>query len=52
MQIEKLQNILEALLISAEKPLNIDKLLGFFQAEDLVNRNDVKQALALIRKNI
>ena len=50
MQIEKLQNILEALLISAEKPLNIDKLLGFFEPEDLVNRNDVKQALALIQK--
>ena len=50
MQIEKLQNILEAILISAEKPLNIDKLLGFFQEEDLVNRNDVKQALALIEK--
>ncbi|MEB8433010.1 SMC-Scp complex subunit ScpB [Cocleimonas sp. KMM 6892] len=50
MQIEKLQNILEALLISAEKPLSIDKLLGFFQTEDLVNRNDVKQALALIQK--
>ncbi len=50
MQIEKLQNILEALLISAEKPLNIDKLLGFFQPEDLVNRNDVKQALATIQE--
>ncbi len=45
MQIEKLQNILEAILISAEKPLSIEKLLGFFQPEDLVNRNDVKKAL-------
>ena len=45
MQIEKLQNILEAILISADKPLSIEKLLGFFQPEDLVNRNDMKKAL-------
>ena len=45
MQAEKLQNILEAILISADKPLAIEKLLGFFQTEDLVNRNDVKKAL-------
>ncbi|MCL4111521.1 UNVERIFIED_CONTAM: hypothetical protein GTU68_002305 [Idotea baltica] len=45
MQAEKLQNILEAILISADKPLSIDHLLGFFQTEDLVNRNDTKKAL-------
>jgi len=45
MHAEKLQNILEAILISANKPLAIEKLLGFFQPEDLVNRNDVKKAL-------
>ena len=41
----KLQKILEAILISAEKPLSIDKILGFFEPEDLVNRSDVKTAL-------
>jgi len=46
MQIEKLQYILEAILISADKPLSIEKLLGFFQPEDLVNRNDVKKAIS------
>lgn len=46
MQTEKLQNILEAILISSEKPISLEKLLGFFQPEDLVNRNDVKEALA------
>ena len=45
MQVEKLQNILEAILISADKPISIEKLLGFFQPEDLVNRDDVKKAL-------
>ena len=45
MRAEKLQNILEAILISAEKPLSIENLLGFFQTEDLVNRNDTKKAL-------
>ncbi len=45
MQTNKLQNILEAILISATKSLSIEKLLGFFQPEDLVNRQDVKQSL-------
>lgn len=45
MKQDKLTNILEAILISAEKPLSIERLLGFFQPEDLVNRNDVKEAL-------
>ncbi len=46
MQKEKLKPILEAILISADKPLSIEKLLGFFQTEDLVNRDDIKVALA------
>ncbi len=45
MQAEKLQNVLEAILISADKPLAAEKLLGFFQPENLVNRNDIKKAL-------
>ena len=46
MQKEKLKPILEAILISADKPLSIEKLLGFFQSEDLVNRDDIKKSLA------
>jgi len=49
MQQDKLQKILEAILISAEKPLSVDKLLVFFEPEDLVNRNDMKAALAKIQ---
>ena len=45
MQTGKLQNILEAILISAHKSLSVEKLLAFFDPEDLVNRNDVKKAL-------
>ncbi len=45
MQQDKLQNVLEAILISADKPLSIEKLLSFFATEDLVNRNDVKKCL-------
>ena len=45
MQTDKLKKILEAILISGEKPLSVEKLLGFFESEDLVNRNDVKEAL-------
>ena len=45
MKSDKLKNILEAILISADKPLSVEKLLGFFEPEDLVNRNDVKSSL-------
>ncbi len=45
MQTDKLKKILEAILISGDKPLSVEKLLGFFETEDLVNRNDVKEAL-------
>jgi len=46
MKKEKLKPILEALLMSADKPLSLEKLLGFFQPEDLINRDDLKIALA------
>ncbi len=46
MKKEKLKPILEAILISADKPLSLEKLLSFFQTEDLVNRDDIKTALA------
>ncbi len=48
MQKEKLQAILEAILVSAEKPLSVEKLLGFFNDDDLVNRQDIKKALEQI----
>ena len=51
MQTDKLQKILEAILISAEKPLSVEKLLGFFEPEDLVNRNDVKAALSHLQES-
>ena len=50
MQQEKLQPILEAILVSADKPLSVEKLLGFFNEEDRVNRSDVKQALAELQQ--
>ena len=49
MQADKLQNIVEAILMSAEKPLSVEKLLAFFEAEDLVNRNDVRSALSRLQ---
>ncbi len=51
MQKDKLQNILEAILISADKPLSVEKLLAFFEPEDLVNRHDVKAALAHLQNH-
>jgi len=51
MQSDKLKKILEAILISAEKPLTVEQLLGFFEPEDLVNRNDVKSSLNQLKKS-
>jgi len=51
MQADQLQKILEAILISAEKPLSIEKLLGFFESEDLVNRNDVKAVIVSVQSS-
>ncbi|MEE9310674.1 MAG: SMC-Scp complex subunit ScpB [Cocleimonas sp.] len=51
MQIDKLKKILEAILVSAEKPLSVEKLLGFFEVEDLVNRNDVKSAIKTLQES-
>ena len=50
MKQEKLQSVLEAIIISADKPLSVEKLLGFFEQEDLVNRNDVKSALTELQQ--
>ncbi len=51
MQNEKLKLILEAILVSAEKPLSVEKLLGYFEPDDLVNREDVKKALAQLQQD-
>jgi len=50
MKQEKLQSILEAILISADKSLSIEKLLAFFDVEDLINRNDIKESLAKLQE--
>ncbi len=51
MQQDTLHNIVEAILLSAEKSLSLEKLLGFFEPEDLVNRDDVKKALAKLQQD-
>jgi len=50
MEQKERQNILEAILISADKPLSVEKLLGFFETQDLVNRNDIKESLAELQE--
>lgn len=42
---DQLTKVVDALLLTAEKPLSIDKLLNYFHEEDEVNRNDLKTAL-------
>lgn len=51
MQPEQLKKTLDAILLSAEEPLSLNKLLTYFDPEDLVNRQDVKQALAQLQQD-
>jgi segregation and condensation protein B len=50
MQQETLQKVVDAILLSAEEPLTINKLLAYFDPEELVNRDDIKHALALLQQ--
>ncbi len=50
MQLTKLQNILDAILLSADKPLSVDQLFNFFSEEDFVNRQAIKKALKNLQK--
>ncbi|MEE9352075.1 MAG: SMC-Scp complex subunit ScpB [Thiotrichaceae bacterium] len=45
MEAEQLKNTLDAILLTADAPLPLDKLVLYFQPEDVVNRNDIKSAL-------
>lgn len=51
MKKDKLVKILDAILLSADKPLSIEQLLGFFEPEDLVNREDAKTALKSLQQS-
>jgi segregation and condensation protein B len=46
----KLQNILDAILLSADTPLSIEHLFKFFDENDLVNRQDIRKALEYLQK--
>jgi segregation and condensation protein B len=41
----KLEKILDAILLTANKPLSIDHLVGFFTHEDTVKRQAIRKAL-------
>ena len=45
MESSKLEKIIDAILLSAEKPLSVEKLALFFDTEDLVNRQDIRESL-------
>lgn len=50
MQQETLKKVVDAILLSAEEPLTINKLLAYFDPEELVNRDDIKHALTLLQQ--
>jgi segregation and condensation protein B len=51
MDLAKLQKTLDAILLSAEKPLSIENLFSFFDEEDLVNRQDIRNAVKKLQNS-
>ena len=51
MESSKLEKILDAILLSAEKPLSIEKLVQYFDADDLVNRQDIRESLKKLQNS-
>lgn len=49
MQPETLKKVLDAILLSAEEPLSVNKLLTYFDPEELIARDAVKKALAQLQ---
>jgi segregation and condensation protein B len=45
-----LQKVLDAILLSADKPLSIENLYLFFDSKDLVNRQDIRKALKILQE--
>lgn len=45
MEREKLEKVLDAILMTADKPLSVERLFHYFDAEDLVNRQDIRKTL-------
>ena len=50
MQAEQLKRTLDAILLTAEKPLPIDKLVLYFRPEDTVNSQDIREALQALEE--
>lgn len=51
MQIQKIKNILEAILFSAERPLTINQLMEYFELEDQVSRQDIKKIISVLQSD-
>ncbi len=52
MELQTLKNILEALLLSADKPMDVRHLDGLFEAdEDRPSKDEIRQALQLLQED-
>ena len=51
MHTQKIKNILEAILFSAEKPLSIIQLEEYFEPEDQVSRQDIKKLVSVLQND-
>lgn len=49
MQEKQLKNTIEALLFSTDNPLSIIQLMDYFDLEDQVNRQDIKEAISSLQ---
>lgn len=51
MENDQLKNILEAILLAAGRPLNLDQLLAMFDAQEKPERGAVREALAALQQD-
>ncbi|MCK5726325.1 MAG: SMC-Scp complex subunit ScpB [Thiotrichaceae bacterium] len=48
---EKLQAIIDAILLTAEVPLTIEKISTYFDADEYIARQDIKEALSVLQES-
>ncbi|HIO91622.1 MAG TPA: SMC-Scp complex subunit ScpB [Leucothrix mucor] len=51
MESSKLEKIIDAILLSADKPLSVEKLALYFDTDELVNRQDIRESLDSLKNN-
>ncbi len=45
----QLETILQAILLTADKPLSVEQLEGYFQPEEKISRTAIREALRAVQ---